>query len=429
MITLLLTTMLAAPPAPPTPPAPPAPPAPSTAAAVASDMFVVTADATPVRCGPSTDHYAFVMADVGTPVRVTETVSGMARVAAEGPLFDNAWGIIRYPADGTSPLDADGVVTRNNLEVYAPNVNNPGWSDSYGWVCALPSGTKVDVVDTSTANANTTGSTPFVVHIVRLPKLATGWIDTASLKPATTADITTFTKGWADPPAWMRQTPTSPIANWDAWSQVRPEWLASNEIPEEPVEVVEEIVVEVAPPIYHNAQWEALEKTIAGAALSKLDTATVAQLRAGYIDVIDQEAVAHPDLAERATFRLQQLELAASINTTRSDIAAAQTRILRSKQDLAAQRQLLDDSPNYIMRGKLSVSPVFDGVQRPIMYRLQDPFSGRSLAYLSPESGVDLRGMLGQRVGIVGRLSWNDQWQVHTIDPTRVDLVSVSPPQ
>jgi hypothetical protein len=63
------------------------------------------------------------------------------------------------------------------------------------------------------------------------------------------------------------------------------------------------------------------------------------------------------------------------------------------------------------------------------MYRLQDPFSGRSLAYLSPESDVDIRGMLGQRVGIVGRLSWNDQWQVHTIDPTRVDLVSVSPPQ
>ncbi|MDP6891099.1 MAG: hypothetical protein QF471_07190, partial [Phycisphaerales bacterium] len=397
MITLLFTTMLAAPPAPPASPAPPVPP---TAAAAASDMFVVTADATPVRCGPSTDHYAFVMADIGVPVRVTETVSGMARVAAEGPLFDNAWGIIRYPADGASPFDADGVVTRNNLEVYAPNVNNPGWSDSYGWVCALPSGTKVDVVDTSTANANTTGSTPFVVHIVRLPKFASGWIDAASLKPATGADIAIFTRGWADPPAWMHQTPSSPIADWNAWSQVRPEWLASNEVPEEPVEVVvvEETVVEVAPPIYRNTQWEALEKMIVGAALSKLDTATVAQLRAGYIDVIDQEAVAHPDLAERATFRLQQLELAASINTTRSDIAAAQTRILRSKQDLAAQRQLLDDSPNYIMRGKLSVSPVFNGVDRPVMYRLQDPFSGRSLAYLSPESDVDIRGMLGQRV-------------------------------
>lgn len=415
MITLLLAATLAAP----------------------SDMYVVTADATPVRCGPSADHYAFVMADAGTPVRVTETVSGMARVAAEGPLFDTAWGIIRYPADAASPLDAEGVVTRNNLEVYAPNVNNPGWSDSYGWVCALPSGTKVDIVDSSTVESATTGSKPFTVHIVRLPKTATGWIDASALTPASAADVASFDKGWVDPPSWMHQSPSSPIANWDAWSHIRPEWLASLQAPaeeivelvavEEPAPQVE--VVEVRQPIYHNPQWEALERITAGVPLHKLDAATVTKLRAGYIDVIDQEAVEHPDLAERATFRLQQLELAASINATRSEIAAAQTRIMRSKQDLTAQRRLLDDSPNYIMRGRLSVSPIFDGVRRPIMYRLQDPFSGRSLAYLSPDSDVDLRGMLGQRVGIVGRVSWNDRWQVTTIDPTRVDLVSVSPPQ
>jgi hypothetical protein len=197
----------------------------------------------------------------------------------------------------------------------------------------------------------------------------------------------------------------------------------------EALEPVQVEVVEVLPPPYHNPQWEALEKTIAGSPLNKLDSTAVAQLRGGYIEVIDQEAVDHPEIAERATFRLQQLDLAASINATRREIAAAKSRIRRSKQDLTAQRQLLDESPNYIMRGKLSVSTIFDGVRRPLMYRLQDPFSGRSLAYLSPDSGVDLRGMLGQRVGIVGRTSWNDQWQVNTIDPTRVDLVSVSPPE
>lgn len=422
MITLILTAMLAA------------PTAGATTQPGPTDLFVVTADATPVRCGPSAEHYAFLMAAAGTPVRVTETVSGMARVAAEGPLFDTAWGIIRYPADAASPLDEQWRVTRDNLEVYAPNMNNPGWSDSYGWLCALPSGTKVDVVDTSTADANTTGSKPFVVHIVRLPRTASGWIDASALSPASAADIAMFHKGWAATPAWMQQTPTSPIANWNAWSQTRPAWLAAKQAAVE-VAAVEELepvqveVVEVLPPPYHNPQWEALEKTIAGSPLNKLDSTAVAQLRGGYIEVIDQEAVDHPEIAERATFRLQQLDLAASINATRREIAAAKSRIRRSKQDLTAQRQLLDESPNYIMRGKLSVSTIFDGVRRPLMYRLQDPFSGRSLAYLSPDSGVDLRGMLGQRVGIVGRTSWNDQWQVNTIDPTRVDLVSVSPPE
>jgi len=401
---------------------------------LAADMFVVTADATPVRCGPSSDHYAFLMANAGTPVRVTETVSTMARVSAEGPLFDTAWGIVRYPASATSPLDQDGCVTHDNLEVYAPNLSDHNWSDSYGWVCALPNGTQVDVLDTSAADAATTGTEPYVVHIVRLPDTATGWIDASALAPATAKDIAAFHREWASTPAWMQQTPTSPISNWNAWSQARPAWIAAMQaavevaIVEEPEPVVEEVVIELPPP-YHNPQWEALEQTIIGAALHTLDSTAVAQLRAGYVEVIDQEAVKHPKIAEWAIFRVQQLDLTASINSTRKEIAAAQGRIQRSQSDLNSQRRLLDESPNYIMRGKLSVSPIFDGVRRPIMYRLQDPFSGRSLAYLSPDSGVDLRGMLGQRVGIVGQTSWNDQWQVNTIDPTRIDLVSVSPPK
>ena len=189
-------------------------------------------------------------------------------------------------------------------------------------------------------------------------------------------------------------------------------------------------VVVVAPvAAYSNAQWDALEATIAGTALYKLNAATVAKLRVGYINVVDTEAVNHPKLAEQATFRLRQLDIAATINATRTDIDSARANIVRSQQDLDSQLAVLNESPNYIMRGRLMVSPVFDGVHRPIMYRLQDPFSGRSLAYLSPESGVDLRGMLGQRVGIVGRVDWDSQWQVKTIDPTRVDLVSVSPPE
>ncbi len=147
------------------------------------------------------------------------------------------------------------------------------------------------------------------------------------------------------------------------------------------------------------------------------------------IKVIDAEATAHPDIAELATFRLRQLDLARTLNATRKDIVSAKARIDRSRSELATQQAILDESPDYVLRGKLTISPVFDGVKRPIFYRLQDPFSGRSLAYISPESEVDVRGMLGQRVGIVGRLEWNSQWQVTTVEPERVDLVSVTPAQ
>jgi hypothetical protein len=199
---------------------------------------------------------------------------------------------------------------------------------------------------------------------------------------------------------------------------------------EPPVEVIPEPVVVVeAPPVYHNHQWESLEATITATPLHRLDVKSVEQLRAGYIKVIDAEATAHPDIAELATFRLRQLDLARTLNATRKDIVSAKARIDRSRSELATQQAILDESPDYVLRGKLTISPVFDGVKRPIFYRLQDPFSGRSLAYISPESEVDVRGMLGQRVGIVGRLEWNSQWQVTTVEPERVDLVSVTPAQ
>ena len=403
------------------------------------DLFIVVDDATPVRSGPGSDHYPFLMAAKGTPVRVTGSVEGMARIAAEGPLFDQAWGIIRYPVDGTPPLNDQWEVTRNNLEVFAPRMDDSNWASANGWICALPTGTKVEVLATSTERAGTPEGQDYTVHTVRIPSTGRGWIDESQLHAAPQEAIDAFNRGWTEAPRWMMSTPTSPLADWSTWADQRPEWIAFN-TPVEPIEevavveeVVEPVIAEVPEGVteetYQNEAWDRLEQSLAATPLYTLDSKAVAQLRAGYIDIIDQEATAHPELAEQATIRVKQLDLAASINATRSDIAAAKTQIMRSKEDLTAQQRLLDESPDYVVRGKLAISPVFDGVDRPIMYRLQDPFSGRSLAYVSPESDVDIRGMLGQRVGIVGRVVWNDQWQVRMIEPVRVDLVSVSPPQ
>ena len=179
---------------------------------------------------------------------------------------------------------------------------------------------------------------------------------------------------------------------------------------------------------YRNPQYEALEATLAATPLSRLDTVAVNQLRAGYVAVVDTETVAHPEIAEAATMRLRQLELAVDLNLARTDIEAARQRIQRSQEDLNAQLRRMDEAPDYALRGKLAVSPIFDGTEKPLLYRLQDPFSGRSLAYVSPDAAVDVRGMLGQRVGIVGSVTWDPNLGVMRITPERVDLVSVTPP-
>ena len=414
-------------------------------------LYMTTMEATPIRTGPGRDYYAFMTAPAGTPVRVTKTMdSGWARVPAEGPAFDNTVGIIRYPTNESGRFEVldDGTGrAHGRLEILAPNPNTDDWGETFGWVCLLQSGDVVQVLNSSVATAETTGRGEFQIHQVALPKTSEVWINTSMLEPASASAIAVFEQRDTTSPTWVQAQPLSPLSDWNNWVEMRPEFIASQQqpaleevvattetapvTPEVLVQPTEEIVVEETTPTppYQNKQWEALEAMITATPLHRLDAKAVEQLRAGYVQVVDTESTANPDIAELATFRLRQLDLARTLNATREDIASAKTRIDRSRAELDAQKSLLDESPEYVLRGKLTISPVFDGVHRPIYYRLQDPFSGRSLAYLSPDADVDVRGMLGQRVGIVGRLVWDQEWQVTTVDPERIDLVSVTPPQ
>ncbi len=428
MIGTLLTISLTA-----TPTAPAAAPQPG--------VHVVTTEATPVRCGSTDTHYPFRYADAGQTVNVLEWTPGWARVEARGPVFDDAVVWIRCP-EGTPPmvtLEADGRqgVTTRMVELIAPNATASSWSDSFGWAGTLPEGSPVTVRSTSTASAETTGGAACQVYTISIPPTATGWISADALAVATAAEAAAYERGWREGPAWAFTQPTSPLSDWNAWANTRPTWIASQVQATEPEEIIEvvEVVVEPEPEpepellveVYRNEQFDALENTLAATPLYKLTAMQAANLRAGFVAVIDQETEAHPRIAEQAEFRLRQLDLAASINNTRRDIEAARARINRSSKDLDAQRRLLNESPDYVIRGTLAISSVFNGVKRPLYYRLQDPFSGRSLAYVSPESAVDIRGMLGQRVGIVGTMQWNPDMQVMTVTPQRVDLVSVAP--
>ncbi|MCH2141449.1 MAG: hypothetical protein MK077_00405 [Phycisphaerales bacterium] len=414
-----------------------------TAAELSPGLYMTTMEATPIRTGPGSDYYAFMTAPAGTPIQVTETMdTGWARVPAVGPAFRNTVGIIRYPTSesGRFELRSDGTGRANGrLEILAPNPNSDAWGETFGWVCLLQSGDVVQVLNSGIASAETTGRGEYQVHQVALPAASEVWINASMLKPASATASAAFEQRDTTAPTWVQIQPASPLSNWNNWSLIRDDWIASKQAPVveevaaiEPVAESTEVVVieEPAPePAYQNKQWEALEATITATPLHRLDAKAVEQLRAGYVQVVDTESTAHPEIAELATFRLRQLELARTLNATRADIASAKKRIERSRSELNAQKSLLDESPDYVLRGRLTISPVFDGVDRPIYYRLQDPFSGRSLAYLSPDSDVDVRGMLGQRVGIVGRLIWDQEWQVTTVEPERIDLVSVTPPQ
>ena len=397
----------------------------------------VTLKRVPVRCGPSLTDAVFAQATEGTMVEVVEAMPGWARISAGGPIFEKTWGIIRYPADEPGRfhlISPNEGRTNGTTDVRVSSMDRSNWSDGCN-VCVLPPDTTVRIIQTQTVGAEITGTEPYTVHAIELPSAATGWILASGLRPVgSPAHVDNSTA--SNTPQWMMSQPTSPLANWDDWQQSRFAWLAAQQAEvdlaqaEPPIEEVAPPVEEVPAPVQTNPRWIALEKAVIAAPISSFDAETIQSFRNGYIAVIDEEAETNPKLAELAEIRLKQLELASSLNDTRASIDAARARMKRSHEDLVAQAQRLDDSPEYIMRGTLAVSPVFNGVDRPLYYRLKDPFSTRSLAYIATEDPkVDLRGMLGQRIGIVGPTNWNAAWNVMMVEPERIDLVSVMPPR
>lgn len=75
--------------------------------------------------------------------------------------------------------------------------------------------------------------------------------------------------------------------------------------------------------------------------------------------------------------------------------------------------------PVFTAQGKLSSSNVFDGRRLPLLYRIQDELTGRTIAYLSvdPEERLEIERRLNLQVGVIGDT-------VH--DPAlRIDVVHV----
>ena len=98
-----------------------------------------------------------------------------------------------------------------------------------------------------------------------------------------------------------------------------------------------------------------------------------------------------------------------------------------ANNDVSIIRQVLDEPVEYAVLGRLNVSSVFTGTDgRPTFYRVEDPMNGRTLAYLEPSGTADVTSMIGQWIGVVGKMEFDSRWRIQVIEPERVDLVAVT---
>lgn len=116
--------------------------------------------------------------------------------------------------------------------------------------------------------------------------------------------------------------------------------------------------------------------------------------------------------------RLEQVQRNRTLASSLSDVAEARRDLDRSHGEAQeAADEVRSRTPmRYDAVGRLMASSVYDGTTRPRMYRLIDPGSGRTIAYVDPaedRSGVD--AMLGQLIGVTGSTAYDPATKLRVI--------------
>ncbi|MEM6749927.1 MAG: hypothetical protein AAF612_05590 [Planctomycetota bacterium] len=82
------------------------------------------------------------------------------------------------------------------------------------------------------------------------------------------------------------------------------------------------------------------------------------------------------------------------------------------------------DRPSaYAAVGELAVSGVYNGARLPRLFRVVEPNSQRTIAYVQPGPAVRAERVVGKLVGVVGQPAYDRALRIEIIAPTRLDLL------
>ena len=72
----------------------------------------------------------------------------------------------------------------------------------------------------------------------------------------------------------------------------------------------------------------------------------------------------------------------------------------------------------------LNASTVYDGKGLPLLFRVTDPATGQSVAYIAPKDPNTLTTMLGLMVGVRGTKRYEQGLKLDVIDPGSIDILT-----
>ena len=422
----------------------------ATAPAAEPYIAVVTADNVYVRSAPSVQSsYPFGKLKRGDVVRVGEESFGWARVQTEGPAFAQIYGVV--PADSRVTVSEDGKTLSVNAksELRAPNISTPDASLAASWkqIARLEPGATLSVVDRVDSERDS-------VYRVRLPAVAEGWVNMNFLRKASQAEAAKLSAPTPDEIATMAaadvltqdvQPPAAaPVDGAGTTDAAAPDISGGSDAPIDATgtATTTEVIVtggakasEPAPPpapvktpeqiAFERrratmADLEGLYTSIRGQTKAE---AELHALRGRYLDLA-VVASGDPEIVSKANGRAEQLRLEIEVQSRIIELERMKSRIEGERDSIASVARAIEARSEYTVVGILNASLVYDGQRLPLLYRLQDPSTGQTVAYVAPGPGFQLSTMLGNLLGVRGEKSYDEALRVDVVAPKTVDILT-----
>lgn len=399
-----------------------------------SHAVIVTADKVSLRCGASDFHYK-----IGDVAKAT-------MLKADGE--DGPWTRVTLPATihafvkaEQATLAGDSVELKDASKLWAPNAT-AGLKASWKPLLAdaLASGTKLKMIETVKDGDAVIG------YLVAAPDTARGFIATKDIRKATPEEAGVKPEA---KPAESKPAETKPEVKTETKTETEP---TENKPADGTVTIAEPQVVPGATPQSQPGEPAKLDQGATPTETAKPElqpegqnrrVGTYAQLDAAFKQVLRQtegEPEYAPLLAEfdRAAAETNNPRVKRQIEQRRKAVEL-QKRIAESKRAVEdAQRQADERSKQaaikiaeleaqrvYTIIGLLTPSSVYDGVNLPLMYRVQSVggSSPRTLGYIKPKTEMLLESKLGMAVGIIGEAAMDRDLMLNVITPVRVDVL------
>lgn len=441
--------------------------APANAGDASSYWAVVTGNGVNLRSGPSAQSaYAFGKLRQGDLVRVLKEDYGWARVQTQGSAFGDV--IAFVPADRRVAVSADGstATVSARTELRAPNVD-AGSSPDKSWkqIGAVDAGTTLTVVGTAEGEKES-------VLKVKVPASAEAWVNMTFLRRASEAEAASAMNAVAATTPASPVAPAAPAADAagavsapvnaepagaaapaGAASEVPPgtgvsptsgggiETLSSPVIPpllgEQPRNESVAAVEVPAPKSTEEAKRSSKPKFVSRrSTLDDLESqfkavraqpqadAEFAALKAKYEELAGASD-ASGSVKGVADARAQQLTLLIETQTQLQEIERSKASTDGSRKGIAELILNIQRRADYTAIGVLNASAVYDGSRLPELYRVCDPTTGATIAYVEPNPDIPMATMVGTLIGVRGGKSFDPALRLTVISPLSMELLTM----